>query len=335
MYKKLVYLWIFIFSLFLIGCGKNESVHTSESFFAMDTVMTVEAYGKKSKEAVSEIKKMIFDIEKLLSNKDENSELSILNRDKSIKASNELLELAKISIEYAQTTYGALDVTTYEASKAWGFLDENYRVPDKAELDSLAKNIDYNKIKIDGDTITLDEDTSIWFGAVAKGYCSQRAVEILKEYEVGSALINLGGNVVCVGQPPDNLNWNIGIEDPKNIGSALGVISVNDVAVVSSGNYQRFFEKDGKIYHHILDPKTAAPSEADIDMVTVVCLDATRADCLSTALYVMGMDKAIDFYNKSGKNFGLVMAKDNKLFISSNLKDKFRALDGVYYDFFD
>lgn len=336
MYRRTVYLClVFIMSLFLIGCGKNKMVQTADSFFAMDTVMTVEVNGAKSKEAVDEIKKMIFDIEMLLSNKDENSELSLLNRNKTVKASKDLLELTRVSIEYAELTDGALDITTYEASRAWGFLDENYRLPDAKELKSLVKNIDYRNIKIEKDTITLGKDTSIWFGAVAKGYCSQKAVQILKKYDIESALINLGGNVVCIGQPLDALSWNIGVEDPKNIGQALGVVKLNDMAVVSSGNYQRFFEMNGKIHHHILDPKTAAPADSDMDMITIVADDATRADCLSTALYVMGMDGATDFYNRSGKDFGLVMTKDNKLFISSNLKDKFEALDFVEYSFFD
>ncbi len=336
MYKRAVFLFIvFTISLFLLGCGKNKTVQTADSFFAMDTVMTIEANGERSEEAVTEIKKMIFDVEAILSNKDKNSELSLLNKKKRLKVSEDLIELAKASVEYANLTDGALDITTYEASRAWGFLDGNYRIPDREELQSLVKNIDYRNIKIDKDTITLGEDTSIWFGAVAKGYCSQKAVQILKKYDINSAIVNLGGNVVCVGKPLDDSGWNIGVEDPENIGSALGVIKVNDMAVVSSGNYQRFFEKDGKIYHHILDPKTAAPADVDIDMVTIVTPDATRADCLSTALYVMGMDKAIDFYNRSGKDFGLVIAKDNELFISSNLKDKFTPIGSVGYSFFD
>ena len=311
MYKRAVFLFIvFTISLFLLGCGKNKTIQTADSFFAMDTVMTIEANGERSEEAVTEIKKMIFDVEAILSNKDKNSELSLLNKKKRLKVSEDLIELAKASVEYANLTDGALDITTYEASRAWGFLDGNYRIPDREELQSLVKNIDYRNIKIDKDTITLGEDTSIWFGAVAKGYCSQKAVQILKKYEINSAIVNLGGNVVCVGKPLDE-------------------------AVVSSGNYQRFFEKDGKIYHHILDPKTAAPADVDIDMVTIVTPDATRADCLSTALYVMGMDKAIDFYNRSGKDFGLVIAKDNELFISSNLKDKFTPIGSVGYSFFD
>lgn len=336
MYKRAVYLFIvFTISLCLFGCGKNETVQTADSFFAMDTVMTIEANGAKSKEAIEEIKKMIFYIEALLSNKDENSELSRLNKEKSLKVSEDLLELAKVSVEYAKLTDGALDITTYDASRAWGFLDGNYRILDSEELNSLVKTIDYRNIKIDKDTISLGKDTSIWFGAVAKGYCSQKAVQILKKYGINSALINLGGNVVCIGQPLDDSGWNIGVEDPANIGSALGVIKVNDMAVVSSGNYQRFFEKDGKIYHHILDPKTAAPADVDIDMVSIVTNDATRADCLSTALYVMGMDKAIDFYHRSGQDFGLVIAKDNRLFISSNLRDKFTPIGSSDYSFFD
>lgn len=335
-WRKIYFIGLICVSAFLLcSCSKLGMVETTDSFFAMDTVMTIEATGKNSRKAVDEIKAMIMHIEALLSNKDENSELSLLNKNKSITTNSELLELTKIAIEYGEATNGTLDITTYEASKKWGFLDQSYKVLEAEELTSLAKGIDYRNIEINGNTIKLKNQASIWFGAIAKGYCSSKAVDILKKHDVGSALINLGGNVVCIGQPLDTHKWNIGIEDPFNAGSALAVIRLNDKAVVSSGNYQRFFEENGVRYHHILNPKTAAPVKTDVNMMTVICDDATRADCLSTALYVMGEAEAISFWRRSNKDFSLILTKDNKMIASADLKDSLESLTDIKIDFIE
>ncbi len=302
----------------------------SDEFFAMDTIMTISAYGKNSRDAVEKAEQEINRLDGLLSVHSKYSEIYRLNNEKTAELSQDSFELVKRSIEISKSTYGAFDITTEPISRLWGFYsDMENKIPDDSEIKSAISKVGIEHIKTDNNTVTLDKNTSIDLGGIAKGYASARTAEILKENGITSAIISLGGNVRAVGTKPDGSKWIAGIANPDDTSKQLGTIAVSDEAVVTSGGYQRCFEENGKIYHHIINPKTGYSAESGLKSVTVVSDDDTLADALSTALFVMGIDKSTDFYRENNNLFGAVLVTDdNKIYVTENIADRFSAQSG-------
>ena len=203
--------------------------------------------------------------------------------------------------------------------RAWGFADGEYRVPEAGELAALLEHTGWAKVAVDGTSVTLPEGFALDLGGIGKGYAAGRCKEILKERGVTSALLSLGGNVSALGSKPDGSAWTVAIEDPDG-GGYLGTVQIVDRCVVTSGGYQRYFEQDGVRYWHILDPQTGKPARSGMQSVTVVSEDDTLADALSTALFVMGPERAADFWRGHRAEFDAVwLTDDGGLFVTEGL----------------
>lgn len=311
--------------LFCSACDFDSKADSE--FFAMDTIMSITAYGSNSQSAVSTAEKEINRLDKLLSVQNENSEIFKLNRDKSINASADTVNLLKRAMNFYILTDGAFDITTEPLTRAWGFYSglEN-RVPSQNEIDNALKTVGAEHINIDNKNITLDGNTSLDLGGIAKGYASAKTAQILKENGVSSALISLGGNVRVVGSKPDGSDWSVAITDPDDNSKQVGTLAVRNTAVVTSGGYQRYFEENGHIYHHIIDTETGYPAQSGLKSVTVVSEDDTLADALSTGLFVMGLEKSSKLYSKNSALFGAVFVTDkNEIYITDNLENRFSS----------
>jgi thiamine biosynthesis lipoprotein len=310
------------------GCSL-ESKYDCE-FFAMDTVMTINAYGSKSESAVKAAQNEISRLDSLLSVQSETSEIFKLNQSKEMTVSEDTLTLITRSKEIYTLTDGAFDISCEPLTREWGFYSglEN-RVPSQQAIENALKGVGAAHIKIKDSTITLDENTSLDLGGIAKGYASQKAAEILKENGVNSALMSLGGNVRAVGSKPDGENWSVAITDPDDNSKSIGTLKISDKAVVTSGGYQRYFEENGQIYHHIIDTKTGYPADSGLKSVTIVSSDDTLADALSTSLFVMGLEKSGEFYSENSSLFGAVFITDKgEIYVTDNLKDSFMSEQG-------
>ena len=307
------------------ACNFN-SRYDSE-FFAMDTIMTITAYGSKSESAVKTAENEINRLDTLFSVQNKDSEIYKLNRDKSIVVSADTLAVLSRAKEFYVLTEGAFDITTEPLTRLWGFYSglEN-RVPSKEELDNALKTVGAEHIKIDSSNITLDENTSIDLGGIAKGYASAIAAQTLNDNGVSSAIISLGGNVRALGSKPDGSDWSVAIADPDDNSKQIGTLAVSDAAVVTSGGYQRYFEENGQIYHHIIDTETGYPAKSGLKSVTIVSEDDTLADALSTALFVMGLEKSSKLYCENSTLFGAVFVTDkNEVYITDNIKNSFSS----------
>lgn len=291
----------------------------------MDTVMTITAYGENSESAVKLAQAEIEDLNSLFSIEDENSEIYRLNRDKTLEVSPDTQEIIERACEISKLTDGDFDITVSPLVREWGFYtDLEKKVPSQEAIDNALANVDYNNIQT-GKTIALGEETEIDLGGIAKGYASHSAMQILKENGVESAILSLGGNVRAVGTKPDGSLWTVAIADPDDASQQIGCVSVKDSAVVTSGGYQRYFEDNGQIYHHIIDTKTGYPADSGLKSVTIVSDDDTLADALSTALYVKGLEKATEFYREN-PNFEAVFVTDSgEIFVTSGLADSFTS----------
>lgn len=330
--------------IMLVGCSNENEVNTSKTtstttvndtipaskeFFAMDTYMEVDAYGDNGEKAVAKAEKEVNKLDSILSTGKSTSEISKLNKNKKQVVSADTMSLIKESVKISKETNSAFNPAIYPLMELWGFTTKNYYVPKDNEIKTLLNHMDIDNIKIDerkNEVSFKDSNMKIDLGAIAKGYTSSKIIDIFKENNVKSGMVTLGGNVQVLGKKPDGSLWKVGIQNPIGEDEYLGVLQTSDKAVITSGGYERNFTKNGKTYHHILDPSNGYPANNGLTSVTIISSDGTLADALSTSLFVMGKDKAINFYKKSNYNFDFILyTSDNKLIISDGIEDIFSS----------
>ena len=298
----------------------------SQEIFAMDTYMTVTAYGDNAQKGVSDAIAEIERLDNLLSIGKEDSEISKLNRSGSAALSDDTAVMVTKALELYKSTGGAFDITVLQLMELWGFTTEDYYVPTDAEIASTLQRVGADKLTWDekAKTLTLGDNQEIDLGGIAKGFTSSRIMEIFKKDGVTCGMVSLGGNVHLLGTKQDGSEWRVGIQDPDNTDDMLGVLEADDCAVITSGAYERNFEKDGVTYHHIIDPATGKPSNSGLTSVTIVSKDGTLADGLSTSLFVMGKDKAIAYWKQHADEFDTILVDaDRNVYITEGIADGF------------
>ncbi|MCU6702307.1 FAD:protein FMN transferase [Muriventricola aceti] len=314
------------------GC-QVEDVEKESRIFAMDTVMTLTYYGQdreSGREALEEGVAAVYELEDLLSATAPDSEISALNEAGQAHLSPDTAQLLSAALELCALTGGALDITAYPAVEAWGFTTGEYRVPNQAELEELGDRIDYTQVSLDQEGASLPDGMKLDLGAVAKGYTADRLAKLAQERGITSALLDLGqSTILALGAKPDGSPWRIGIQDPQGEGY-LGVLELEGQAMGTSGGYQRYFERDGVRYWHIIDPATAAPARSGLLSVTVVSPSGLACDGLSTALFVMGLERGTQFWRDHPElEFeALFILEDGSLALTSGLKDSFTLAQG-------
>lgn len=307
--KRLFYIIFFAAGfLFLTSCENKAQMETDSEYrvqkeiFAMDTFMDLTVYGSQADEAVKKGISFIHDLEEKFSVTDAKSDIARLNgaNGKAVTVSKETYELISFCKEISDATDGCLDISIYPIVKAWGFTTDSMHIPSKEEIEKASLFVDYKKIMLlDNERIKLEKGMEIDLGAAAKGYLSQKLIDMWKEMGVTSAIVSLGGNVQTLGVKPDGNDYVVGITDPSDGSSIYGTLKAQDKAVVTSGIYQRYFEENGVRYHHIMDSRTGEPAENDLASVTVITECGWKADALATALYVMGPEKAKEYQQKN------------------------------------
>ncbi len=295
----------------------------------MDTYMTLKAYGADGEEALDEAIEEIQRLDALWSVGNTESEIAKLNQKKTEKVSKETIQLIQCAKKVSKETEGAFDITIYPLMELWGFPSQNYQVPSEAEIkEILDSNIGMDKVMVDekNQEITLKDEAQIDLGGIAKGYTSEQVARILKRHDIEHGVISLGGNVQAIGKKIDGSRWKVGIQPPKDDMEMIGTYESCNEAVITSGGYERYFEEDGKTYHHILDPDTGKPSNQDLISVTAISEDGMLADCLSTTLFVMGKEKAEEYWKNNREKFQMILVdEDEKIYITEGIKDYFSS----------
>lgn len=294
------------------GCGdryeaKSGLTPYKEEIFAMDTFMDITAYGDNASTAVEAASAEIQRLDELLSVTGESGDVYQLNQLGQRQVEADTLAVISRAVDVSKETDGLFDCTITPVMKLWGFRDGNFRVPSPEELAEQLAKVDGSKVRIEGNTVTLLDGVTVDLGAIAKGYTSQRIMEVYRENDVTSGIVSLGGNVQTLGRKPDGSLWRVALEDPRNSEDYFGILDVENKAVITSGGYQRNFTENGKLYHHIIDPRTGYPAENGFISVTIVSEDGTLADALSTALFIMGPEKAEAFWKEHKDLFDAVM----------------------------
>lgn len=329
-----------LFALLLSGCAAAPQ-EASAQFFAMNTTMSVTAYGKGGGEAVTAVEQEIFRLDKLLSRHTPGSDIARLNdaagSDRRISLDEETAHILALSKTYADDLGKTFDPTIAPIMDAWGFGGDAYRVPAQSELDALLPKVDAGSLSVEGTSAALaTSGMAVDLGGIAKGYAADRAVQLLAEHGITSAILNLGGNITVVGTRPDGNPWRVGVKDPNQLESYVCILALTDETLSTSGAYERFFEEDGVTYHHIIDPATGAPSDSDLLSATVISPTGSLDDAMSTAFFVMGADGALDYW-RTHTGFELVLIqKSGAILVTEGLERSLSfngAESGYTYEF--
>ena len=316
--KKL--LPLFLLCLILTGCAKTETA----TVYAMNTVMTFEVHAKNADTVLAEMTSKVSELERQLSRTLADSEVSALNsaQGRETPVSFAVWSLLSQAQAVAEHTGGAFDVTIAPVVSAWGFTESAYRVPTEPELEALLPLVGSGSISLaenDGSYLAvLQPGQSVDLGGIAKGYASDCLADIFLTSGAERGYVSLGGNVLAWGAKEDGSPWRIGVKDPKDTAALCGVLELESAYAVTSGGYERYFEENGKTYHHIIDPATGYPAESNLLSVTIVmdwngeALEGktgsgTVCDALSTALYVLGEEGAVDFWRSGVYDFDMVL----------------------------
>lgn len=316
---------ILAFLLILAGCAGPKEDAAETRFFGMDTDISITAYGKNSEDALKEAQSKVTELESLWSVTEEGSDIYEVNhsRGRTVSVHRETAEILSFALDMAERTGGALEPTIYPVLTAWGFTTGENRVPKEDELEDILQAVGYGNVKLSQDEVTLPDGMELDLGAVGKGYAADEVASLLKEAGVTSALLDLGGNIQLIGTKPDGEDWRIGLRDPFG-DTYMGVLSISDRAVVTSGNYERYFiGEDGKQYGHILDPSTGYPVENGLVSMTIVAKEGKLCDALSTSLFVMGQDGAVSYWRENPGFDMIFLTEDGELYVTQGLADNF------------
>ena len=331
----LILLFLSMPILLLSACAKSQDVLTGRTF-ALDTLIELKIYGYERKDSESLIPDsfdLVESLENTLSMHVAGSDIDNLNQSAGmdpVQVSDLTYRVLKDSLYFSDLTGGLFDITTGPLIKLWAIDPPDGHYPSDAELDAVLPLIDYHKIDFqDGNRILLqDKGMIVNLGAIAKGTIADEIKSYLLGRGVTSALINLGGNVLAVGSKPDGSRFVIGIQDPDSPrGDYLLSIEVDDESVVSSGDYERFFEYKGKTYHHILNPKTGFPAETNIKQITIVTGNSETADGLSTSVLLLGVEKGIALVESLEGVEAILITKDHKIYFTEGLRDRYKVQD--------
>lgn len=312
------------------GCAQKKPVTLTKTVFAMDTVMVLTATGENAEEALALAETELYRLDALMNRHSDTSAVSLLNDTGSL-VNAELAALVTRAAAVSEITDGAFDCTLAPLIDAWDISGAG-RIPDEAEIaGALALTGAASRVSVSGDRITLLPGTCIDLGGVGKGYAGERVREIYEKCGVTGS-ISLGGDVCLLGpRSAEAPLWRVGLRMPGNEDGIIGVLTLTDTFVVTSGSYERYFVgEDGIVYHHILDPKTGSPARSGLVSVTVITKDGVQADALATAFFVMGADKT-KAWLKTHPEVSVILVTDHgTVMYSAALADVFTPESDLY-----
>jgi thiamine biosynthesis lipoprotein len=329
--------------LSLSGCSYNSNAGNvdkevpfiTKSDFLLNTVVTINLYDKQDEALLEDCFDLIAKYEKIYSRTNESSELYALNHGTAphngltYQISNELSDIFKYGLYYSKLSGGYFDISVSPITSLWDFTTADPVLPKEEELQAALPLVNYEYIQLNHNQVSFTKDgIGIDLGAIAKGYIADRLKEFLISNGVNSAMINLGGNVLCVGEKPKGIPFQVGIQKPfADRNETIAVMEINDLSVVSSGIYERYFTLDGVNYHHILDPKTGYPYDNELVAVTIISKKSTDGDGLSTTCFALGLDKGLELIASLPDTYAVFITKDYEVYYSKGFQEAITLVD--------
>lgn len=311
---------------------QSDNSPKTRDVFAMDTYMTLKAYGENAAQALEDAENEIVRLENILSVTKDDSDISRINNSHGTpqEVCDDTINIINAAAEYGNSTDGALDITIYPVLKLWGFTTGEYKIPTQDEIDNLLENVDYSRVAVNGNEVSLPENFSIDLGALAKGYTGDKIMEKLRSDGIKSAIISLGGNVQALGLKPDGSQWKVSVRNPFAPDTDMCVVSIDGKAVITSGNYERYFQgDDGNLYWHIIDPADGFPADSGIVSATVIGDNGLMCDSLSTSLFIMGRERAENYYRENGGFDMILVTDDGRIFYTGGIADSFENISNM------
>lgn len=326
----------FIFLFTASACSQAKPL--KESRFLLDTLVEITIYDSNSQNIMNELFDDIEAMENRYSRYKEGSEISKINSSPGtfVIVSEDTFDLIGQSLYFSEISDGLFDISIGPLVDLWGINGDNPRVPSQSEIDLALEKINYRNISLDKEhtAVSVADGMSIDAGGIAKGFITDRLVSVLHEKNVQSALLNLGGNLYLYGTKPDGSSWNIGIRDPfGQQGDYIATVSLKDTSIVTSGIYERYFEADGKKYHHILNPKTGYPEDNELASVSIISPSSTKCDGLSTTCFLLGLEDGMRLIESLDDVEAIMITRDKKVYLSGGIKNgniPFRLVDEEY-----
>lgn len=310
--------------LLLCGCSKLSTQPLTYTGTALDTVISIQIYDSSDEALLDHCVELCEQYEGQFSRTIETSEISLINNagGNAVEVSEETIKLIKKGIYYGDLSSGAFDITIGSVSSLWDFTSENAVPPSDEAIATALAHVNYENIIIENNTVRLtDPYSKIDLGAIAKGYIADRIKDYLESEGVKHALINLGGNVLAIGNKLDGSDFNIGIQTPFDLEAGpITSAKINDQSIVTSGNYQRYFEYENTLYHHILDPATGKPCNNGLNSVTIITDSSLTADALSTTCFVLGPEKGMKLINQLDNVDAIFIDENNNITYSRNFQ---------------
>ena len=308
----------------LTSCKRQneEEAFVNRIGYALNTQIEITIYGTDNEQLITDCFTLCAQYEKMFSRTMENSDISLLNEKGEQAVSDETAELLQKGLYYSELSKGAFDITIEPVSSLWDFTSGENELPDSALIKERLPHIDYRKVHLKDNFVSLEKGMGIDLGAIAKGYIADRLKEYLQDKGVESAYINLGGNVLCIGNKLSGEDFVIGIRNPKSsAGEPIVGVSVSDKSVVTSGTYERYIVVDGKKYHHILNPKTGYSYENGLDSVTIISEKSVDGDGLSTTCFALGLEEGIELIDSIDNVWAMFIDQDGNITYSEGFKE--------------
>ena len=317
--------------LSLAACGSVKMAQ--KQIFAMDTVMTLTAYGKNADAALDAASSVIVSMQAELAPDLPTSTTYAINHaeGKNVVVNSQIAKMLSTAKAVYENSDGALDLSIYPVVRIWGFTNGHYYVPTYEELAMQLAHKGYDKMVLTSYpatgsySVSFPTGTEISFASIAKGCAAENAISAMRQAGADAGIVSLGGNVQTFGKKPDGGKWVVAVQDPNNTANYVGTVKIDEAAVVTSGSYQRYFEFDGNLYHHIINPLSGSPTSNSLLSATIICEDGTLADALSTAMFVLGESRALNYWRQYGGFEMILITKSKQVICTKGLIDVYSA----------
>lgn len=303
---------------FVYAEKKKDFSSNDKTAISMGTVITSKLYGDSTEKENETVISIINSLDDVISWRKDSSVISKLNENSQVSLP-EIADVIETCLAVSKDSDGAFDITIAPVSKLWDFGGENERLPEKSEIENALEKVNYKTLKVSGSLIECQKGQSVDLGSVGKGYACDLVYEYLKTTDVKGAAVSVGGSIAVYGKRNAvSDKWRVAVRDPRDESGVIGVISLKEGFVSTSGDYERYFEKDGVRYHHILDARTGYPADSSLISVTVVCDSGLLSDALSTACFILGKEKGTELLQKYGAS-GIFVDSEEKISVVGDI----------------
>ncbi len=324
-------------ALALTNCAGGPAKPISRTELLLGTTITMTVYDRVKSAVLDRAFSRVRDIHNRMTTEGTESEVDRINQMAGVSpvpVTADVYSVIQTSLDFSRLTNGAFDITVGPIVKLWGIGTDHERLPSADEIKALLPLVNWRWIRLndtDHSVFLEKKGMGIDLGGIAKGYAADEAERILVEGGVKHAILDFGGNILVLGSKPDGANWRIGIQTPfQTRGSFLGIVSTADMSVVTSGPYERYFIKNGTMYHHIIDPKTGYPVQQHLTSTTIYSGVSMICDGLSTSVFVMGLDKGAALIRMLKGVDAIFVTDENKVYYTSGLEGKFEITNPEY-----